>query len=418
MRPTLLIAVAAASLAAGGAQAMTLPEAIARAESYNPTLAQARAEADGAEARLDQARAARLPSLTLSGQSGQGTSDLGGFFGFGEQDVTPRAAVAELRQPLFAGGAINAGVDRARGGLQAARAGASGARARLTADVAEVYVGARSAREMLAVNLAQLATLEEVFRQTELRFNGGEVARTDLEQARARLAEARAGRAAAEGGLALARARFRSVVGVEPDDLADPVVTSLPPNLDDAMAEAERASPAIAAAQAGLRAADAGVRFARAERAPSFALTARASSMRDQFLPGYRAEDLSVGVQGQWTLFAGGAINGRIDEALARRRAAEAQLEAARASVREAVIAGWSQAETSRLMRQAASDQVQAAEAALESVRHEVRVGQKPTLALLDAEREALSARSALISAAGAEVVAGYRLLAVLGGVS
>jgi outer membrane protein len=52
----------------------------------------------------------------------------------------------------------------------------------------------------------------------------------------------------------------------------------------------------------------------------------------------------------------------------------------------------------------------------LDSVRNEVRVGQKPTLDLLDAEREALAAQSAVIAARGGAVVAAYQLNALLSG--
>ena len=40
-------------------------------------------------ARLSEARAGRLPTVVLSGQSGWGTTDLGGFFGFGRSNVSP-----------------------------------------------------------------------------------------------------------------------------------------------------------------------------------------------------------------------------------------------------------------------------------------------------------------------------------------
>jgi len=74
---------------------------------------------------------------------------------------------------------------------------------------------------------------------------------------------------------------------------------------------------------------------------------------------GLSADGVTVGVQGRWTLFSGGA---------------------------------------------------------LDSVRNEVRVGQKPRLNLLDAEREALVAQSALVAARGEAAVSSYRLNALLHG--
>lgn len=415
MRAVLALGLAAGLMAPQAALALSLTESIALAQRGNPGLAQSRAQAEAALARLAQARAARLPSLTLSGEAGTGTTDLGGFFGFGKSDISPRAAELELRQPLYTGGAASAGIDRASEARDAALAQVGGVKALLTAQTAEAYVAVLNAREIVALHEAQVRQMDEIARQAGLRFKGGEVARTDLSQAQARLAEARAGMARAQGDAARSRAHFVSVVGVEPEGL-EPLDAppSTPASLDEAMAEAGQASPALLAAQASARAAESSVRYAQAERLPSLALTATASSLRDQFFPGYQADGVTVGVQGRWTLFAGGAINGRVAEARADMRGARSDLDATRARVREAVVGAWEDVVTSRALVQAAAEQARASGSALESVRHEVRVGQKPTLDLLDAEREALAAQSSLVAARGGVVVAAYRLNALL----
>jgi TolC family type I secretion outer membrane protein len=417
MRAILVLGLAAALATPSAAFALSLPEAIALAERGNPVLAQSKAQADAADARLAQARAGRLPSLTLSGELGQGTTDLGGFFGFGRSDVTPRAAALQLRQPLFTGGAVNAGIDRAREARDAALAQVGGAKALLAAQAAEAYVAVLSAQDILALHEAQVRQMDEIANQAGLRFKGGETPRTDLAQAQARLAEARAELARAQGDVARSRAHFVSIVGPEPDGLeALPAPPFTPASLDEAMVLAAQSSPALLSAQASARAAEAGVRYAQAERLPSLALTATASSTRDQFFPGYRADGVAVGVQGRWTLFAGGAINGRVSEARAGERGAQSGLDAARAQVREAVVGAWEDVQTSRTLVQAAADQSIAAASALDSVRNEVRVGQKPTVDLLDAEREALAAQDALVIARGQQVVDAYRLNALLHG--
>ncbi|HJV43687.1 TolC family outer membrane protein [Caulobacter sp.] len=417
MRAILALTLLAGAVASSAASAMTLPEAIALARRANPDLAQARAQSDAASARLAQARAGRLPSLTLSAEGASGKSDLGGFFGFGQSDVTPRAASLQLRQPLFSGGGVSAAIDRAGEGKAAALAQVSGAAAMLSADVAAAYVGVLSAQDMLALSQAQVVQMETIAAQAQLRFKDGEIPRTELDQAMARQAESRAGLARAEGQLARSRAHFVSVVGAEPDGLEAAVVPpGAPSSLDEAIATASQSNSMLLAAQAAERAAQAGVRYARAERLPSLALTATASSARDQFFPGYRADGMTVGVQGRWTLFSGGAVSGRVDEAGAELRAARARLDAARTQVREAVIVAWGDVATARAVVLAATDQASAATSALDSVRNEVRVGQKPVLDLLDAEREALAARSALVVARGEATVSAYRLNALLQG--
>ena len=401
----------------GLAQAMSLPEAISQAERRNPTLARSRAEAEAAEARLSQARAGRLPTVALSGESGWGTTNLGGFFGFGRSNVSPRGAALEIRQPVFAGGAITAAIDRARDGREAAFAQAAGAKALLSAQVAEAYVTVLSADQLSALSHAEARRLDEIARQAALKFKDGETPRTDLDQARARLAGAQADLARAIGDVARARAHFIEVVGAEPDALEPlSVAPPAPETLDAALASAEQSSPTLLAAEAAMRAANAGIRYAQAGRLPTLALAASANTTRDQFFPGYRADGATVGVQGHWTLFSGGLVSGQITEARAEARAAQAALDSARAQVREAVVGAWQDVQTARAVVRAACEQAAASESALESVRNEVRVGQKPTVELLNAEREALAAQDALVIARGEQVVDSYKLKALLQG--
>ena len=115
-------------------------------------------------------------------------------------------------------------------------------------------------------------------------------------------------------------------------------------------------------------------------------------------------------------MFAGGLINARIAEAQSGAVGARSGVDSARAQVREAVVNAWGDVQTARALVEAAMDQAAAAASALDSVRNEVRVGQKPTLDLLDAEREVLAAQSARITAQGAAVAAAYRLNALLNG--
>jgi outer membrane protein len=83
--------------------------------------------------------------------------------------------------------------------------------------------------------------------------------------------------------------------------------------------------------------------------------------------------------------------------------------------VEEQVISAFQDVRTAQLVEQAAADQASAAAQALESVRHEVRVGMKPQLDLLDAERESIAAEAGAARAGTDRIVAAYRLLSLLG---
>lgn len=398
------------------AAAVTLDDAIAAALRHAPEIAAAEAETGAAKARLDQAEAGRLPTATITGTYGYGRLDPKDFFGLGAETVHPRAAQAAIEQPLFTGGRVSAGIAGAKAGLAAREAGRENTRSRIVADVARAYGDVLAAERMTALHARLVDETTEIVRQAQLRFRAGESPSTDVSQATARLAEARAGLARAEGMKVSRSARFRNLTGLDAAGLEPlPGNPPLPATLDEAMDTAKTRSPMLAEAAAGLCAAEATARGARAERLPTVGAFAEAGTVRDQFFPDYRADSTTVGVRARWELFSGGRVSAKISEATSEVRAAEARKRAAEMRIEEAVIAAFQEVHTARLVETAAEDQAEAAEQALASVRHEVRVGMKPQLDLLDAEREALGAGVGAVTARTDRIVAAYRLRALIG---
>jgi outer membrane protein len=400
----------------GLAQATTLEEAIAAAIANAPEIVAAEAEIDAAKGRLRQAQSARAPSLSLSGTVGQGRLDPKAFFGLSAADVTPRAAQLTLEQPLFTGGRAGAGIAQAHAGMAAADAGEDAVFGQIVTAVVQAYGDMIAAGEVARLYRQLAAQTVEIERQARERFRAGETPSTDVAQAASRAAEARADLARAEGMLVSARARYRNLTGLEPIDLQPlPPAPPLPGSLDEAMAIAVAGSPALRQARADLDAKEAAARAARGERLPTVSAFAEAGSVRDQFFPDYRADSATVGIRGRWTLFSGGLTSGRIAETGADVRAASARLRAARMTLEEQVIAAWQEILTAELVATASDEQSASAAQALTSVRHEVRVGLKPQLDLLNAEREAAAAAAEAAQAKTAILVAAYRLKALIG---
>ncbi len=410
--PALMLALAAFH---APAHATTLDEAIAAALRHAPVIAIADAERSAASGRRLQAWGAATPAASASGMIGTGRIDPKNFFGLSAADVTPKVGQISIEQPIFAGGRIVAGIAQANAGIAAAEAGQAATRARLAVEVAEAYgqvLSTRTAQDLAGRLVAQMVEIE---RQAKLRFTAGEIASTDVAQAQARLAEARGAMARAEGERLASEAHYRNLVGAEPTDLAPlPETLDLPATLDEALAIAAERNPMLAQAMAGTKAARAGSRAAKGELLPMIGAFAEANMVRDQFFPDYRADTSVVGIRARIDLSPGRNL-GRIRTASAEAHAAEARLRDARSLVEEQVIAGFHGVRTARLVAEAAEQQASASAQALASVRHEVRVGMKPQLALLDAEREATQAATAAAAARTGRIVAAYRLQALLG---
>lgn len=402
-------------LGAAPAAAVTLDEALAAALATNPAILAAHAKQAAARARVSQADGALLPTVTLSGTYGVGRLDPKGYFGLQAADVTPRAAMASVEQPLFAGGRILAGREAARAGSASAEAASRLVRAQISVDVAAAYAGLATSRQELALRTSQLDQMREIERQAELRFQAGDAPSTDLSQARARLAEAEAGLEAVRADVAGGQALFVALTGLVPGDLGP--VPPPPPaqsSREAAVQAALASSPALAMSSQAAKASQAQTRAARADWLPTVGAFAEASAVRDQFFPDYVADQAVVGVRARWTLFDAGR-QGRIAEATANAAAARATSDAARREIEAETVAAFEGLGAARRMADAARRQQQSAAEALRSTRLEVKTGMKPQLALLDAEREALNAAVAVARADGAILTAGWRLKMLTG---
>ena len=406
-------------LLAHSASAQDLTTAISDALGHAPALAEAQSDEALASAKLDAARAEGHPLVSVQGQVGAGRIDNGGFFGFTAQNVTPLAVQAGAEMPLYAGGRVAAAIDQAHGGVDMARLGLADARARTIVSAVAAYAEVLTARRIEARFRHLTSELTEVERQAGLRFKTGEIPASELAAATARRAEGDAGLAGAEGRRISAEAQFRRLTGHDAGALAPlPALPATPPTLDEAVDSAHQANPALAQAEKGIDIARAGVRAAKAESLPTIGAFAEATRTRDQFFPGYKADAFAMGISGHWTLWAGGRTNAKIHEADATLDGSEARARDARDSVDSAVITAWTGLATAGHMVAATAARSAAAAEALRSTQLEAKVGAKPTLAVLDAEREAMAAEAAMIEAEGQRLIAAWQLNALTGALS
>lgn len=415
-RSTLCLTLLSCVLAAPTAVAQDLPAAIADALAHAPALDEAAAGEQAAQARLDRARAERNPLLRIEGSVGTGRIDPGGYFGLSAANTTPLAAQATAEMPLWSGGRIGAAIEQARGGHAVARLQAEQARLETVVGAVSAYAEVLATRQIEVRMQRTEAALAEVVRGAELRFKAGEIPLSELAQARSRRAEAEAGLAQALGRRVAAEARFTRLTGKAPGALAPlPALPAVPASLDEALDRARQANPMLLQVREASQIAKAASKAARAEGQPSVGLYSEAAHVRDQFFPGYKADSVAVGLRGRWTLFAGGRVAAQTRAADAELAASAAREHAAAQALDGMVIDAWQGLRTAGEVAEATALRALAAEEALRSVRLEAKVGAKPTLAVLDAEREASAAEAARIEAEGGRLVAAWRLNALAG---
>jgi outer membrane protein len=288
-------------------------------------------------------------------------------------------------------------------------------------------------RDTAILNLQRnnVEVIEEQLRQTQDRFEVGEVTRTDVAQAEARLAASRSQVSLAQANLQTSIARYRQNIGVEPRQLAPgrPLDRLLPRSVDSALQIAFNEHPAIIAALHGVDSAELQVRIAEGQLAPSLDIVGSAD-WRNRNASGGRFNvdtgEGGGGVSGQVTsasivarlsipIYDGGLAAAQTRQSKEQVGQQRLEADSTRDQVRAAVISSWGQLEAARAQVVAAQAQVEAAETALTGVREEARVGQRTTLDVLNAQQELLNARVNLITAQRDRVVGSYLVVQSIG---
>jgi len=414
---------------------LTLAVAVDRALASYPTVAAARARADGAAADVDAAKAAWLPRLTLDGslnrfQEPMVVAPLHGFDPANPPlfDQTLIQSGLSLNWTLFDFGGRTARVRVQRALAGAAEAAHSGAEQQLMARVVTGYLRVLTARDLVAAQDQRLAALSAASARTQQLMAEGKAARVDGLRVDAEARRAEADRIATAAQLDVAEHELAQLTQlpyqtVRAALLADVRLgdTSLAIDTSGAVratlvARARQASAELREAEQRARAADGTLGVARAAWFPELRV-AGAYVDRGRWAGDFAAE-WQVGVALSYPLFTGGARRSAVRRAAADGRAAAEQLRAVGLNVEQGVdqaLAALRQAHARVAALQSAVEQ-SAEVARIERLSLEVGSGTQTDY--LAAEANLLSARAGLIEARHAEIGARVELARIIGELS
>jgi len=456
--PALAIAPAAAPADTTPAPPLTLAAALRAALAQHPRLAAADAALDRAAAGLDEASAARLPSLGMDGTfmryaEPMVTAPLHGF-----NPTAPPSFDRTLLQggiymgyTIYDGGARGARVARAKALTGAGEAGVQGTRQALIGEVVRAYLRVLTAGEVLEGNEKRVRALEEEKRRAAQLLERGTAARVLVLRAEAALGAARAEWHAARGELDLAIGELARLTGIEADRIKPAALVpfrlrdgeELPASARNAATLASPVSPATTASPASeprpldratllARALAANPEITRLQRQVAAAEATRAEA-RSLWFPTIQAvgryAEYASGLgreQGEWQggiqfsfpLFTGGARQAAGARADAELRAARAQLALARLEVAAALDRAIAAVETERARAEALRAATEQAEEVVRIERLALDAGAGVQTDYLSAEAELLRVRAAWSAARAAEIAARVELARITGELS
>ncbi|WP_230532181.1 TolC family outer membrane protein [Microvirga roseola] len=405
-------------LGADGVSAETLESALARAYGNNPELNAQRASVRATDENVARAKSGYRPRVNASADIGRSFSEYDrGAGGSNVNRLTPRGVGVEIEQSIFNGGRTLNAVRQAESAVLGSRETLTNTEQNTLFDAATAYMNVLRDTAILDLQRNNVEVIDEQLRQTQDRFNVGEVTRTDVAQAEARLAASRSQASLAEANLRTSIAQYRQVVGVEPRQLAPgrPLDRLLPRSLEAAIRIAIESHPAIKAALHSVDVAELQVKIEQGALAPQVGVAGSVQQRYDNQISGDNALSASITARLTVPIYDGGAAYASTRQA--KETVGQRQLEAdsIRDQVRAATASAWGQLEAARAQIAAAQAQIDAAETALSGVREEARVGQRTTLDVLNAQQELLSARVNLIQAQRDRVVASYAVVQAMG---
>jgi|SRR5579872_56552 outer membrane protein len=420
------------------ANAETLGGALAKAYLSNPDINQQRAAVRASDENIPKANAGFLP--TLNAQASDSFSytrfsapvesiDLGGGVsipvagGSGSITSHPRGYGVTLNQNIWNGNRTINGVRQAESSMLAAREQLRNTEQNVLLNAVTFYMNVLRDSAILSLNRANVDVLREQLRQTQDRFNVGEVTKTDVAQAQASLAGAEAQALSAQSTLQSSIASYRQTIGDEPKNLAPvkPLDRVLPKTLPDAVAISQVEHPAIVGALHGVDAAELNVKIVEGALLPTLSAQVQVGQQWDsssiQVIPN-RVFNATAVAQLTIPIFQGGAEYASTRQAKEQLSQTELQADQQRDAVRAAVVSAWWLFSVSPAVIKSSKAQVDAAAVALAGVREEAKVGQRTTLDVLNAQQTLLNARVQLVSAEHDQVVASFSLLSATGRLS
>lgn len=379
---------------------LTLVQVVDLALCNNPQTRLAWANARAQAAQVGIAESAYLPTLAVSAGRSRIDNDSG------SSDLRYMQTTASLSASylLYDFGGRAATLESARQ-LMTALAATQDATLQavfLAAVQAYFQVHATTAA-LVAARQSELASAESLKAATA-RYRAGTATPADRLQAQTAAAQTTLSRIRAAGDATLAFGTLANALGLDaqqPLTLAAPAETmpaaEFARNLDELIAMAKRARPDLIAAEAQVRAAEAGIDLARSGGRPSLSLNA-ASSRNDSGLAG-TTRGSSIGVALEIPLFSGFNTTYRVRSAEAQLAAREAQRDLLARQVSLDVWRNYHALTTSIAAVQASVDLLASAQAAEQVASGRYRAGVGVVLDLLNSQSALASARQQNIQA-------------------
>lgn len=421
-RKSLLAACIACATSQAFAQWQPLTEAVQDALQFNADYRATVASRDATAESVKQAFGALLPQVSYAYSRGDNVSDqsaVGTAQAF-RQEYASRTQQLVLKQTLF----------RPRSWYAYTQSGDTLSQAEfvLISQIQQVYVRAISSYLDLVQHKATIEAEEQVVQSARLAGQqasrlqlAGEASKVEATSTAAREAQSRVDLADAQRSYALSLRVYENVVGKRPAEVSPSVFLGVVPQplppLDELRTWMQESNPDMQAKQAAIAASKKEIRKSASDHLPTIDLVATKgrSDSGSETTIGRTIDTTSIGVQVNIPIFAGGATQAVVRQAVANSVKAEEEFLSVKRRVEIDLESYYYSMQTAAEKIEASRLMVAASEVALKAAQDGYKSGAKTLVDELDAKARLARARRDSIKAAIDYVKAYVQLWGVVG---
>ena len=406
---------------------LDLLQAYEAAKLQDANILATRAATQASEERLPQARAQLLPNVgaNLTRTRNNLSSTTPSFLGGDQSTRTSYFSESQgfaVRQPLYRP-VLKAQVRQAQALVDDAQAVLAQEEQNLVVRVASAYFEAVLSTEQLALVLAQQAFNKAQLEAARKIFAAGAGIRTDVDEAQARLDMTLAQEIEARQNVGFTQQQLQVLINqpvsaLDPLDVARLELTGpQPAALEDWIARAEANSPQVRSLKAQSEAAREEIAKARTGHLPTLDAVAQWSRTNSDTPTSLRSTyvNTSIGLQLNIPIYAGGAVNSAVRQALASLERSEQAQEGGRRELGVRVNKEFRGMTESIPKIRALLQAVRSADQLVLSSRRSFEAGSRTVIDVLNAEQQRLVIQRDLTQARYFYLISKIRLLALAG---
>ena len=405
----------------GGANAVTLYDALNQTYNNNIQLNAERENIRVSEEDINISKAEYKPSVTLSGsKSFENTNKLTDQSGESTAvtEVDPFTGSIKLEQTLI-DFTRDLTLQKNITSLDLAKAQLIKKEQDILYKAVEAFTNLILARETLDINSKNLNLLIRQVENDKIRRDRGQITNTDLAQSESSLAGAQAQFAKSKSDLLISRLNYENIIGKisNPDELKknSEAIVDIPKSLKDAINISKRNNPDILIAELDLEKAKKDLKISESDLKPTASLSLERSYSDDLSSTIDEKEKDTLKATISWPFYSGGKNLSKINKNNSLTNRKRLLLEDVLKTNDTNVASAWSSLQASESFLNSVKVQVNAAEIANEGIAAEYERGSRTTLDVIQSNALLLDAEISLASSEKNYLMAQYNLLKAVG---